>query len=66
MKKILLLFSLLLIFSCSSTEDEVEDTVPGTFKTNVLVEDITGTWCCLLYTSPSPRDKRQSRMPSSA
>ena len=27
------------------------------------------TWasgCCLLYTSPSPRDKRQSRMPSSA
>ena len=30
----------------------------------------TGAWCllliCLLYTSPSPRDKRQSRMPSSA
>ena len=26
-----------------------------------------GTMCpCLLYTSPSPRDKRQSRMPSSA
>ena len=25
---------------------------------------ITGS--CLLYTSPSPRDKRQSRMPSSA
>ena len=25
----------------------------------------TGT-TCLLYTSPSPRDKRQSRMPSSA
>ena len=23
-------------------------------------------YCCLLYTSPSPRDKRQSRMPSSA
>ena len=23
-------------------------------------------WRCLLYTSPSPRDKRQSRMPSSA
>ena len=27
-------------------------------------EDIT--YACLLYTSPSPRDKRQSRMPSSA
>ena len=26
----------------------------------------TGTYACLLYTSPSPRDKRQSRMPSSA
>ena len=25
-----------------------------------------GTDTCLLYTSPSPRDKRQSRMPSSA
>ena len=23
-------------------------------------------YSCLLYTSPSPRDKRQSRMPSSA
>ena len=25
-----------------------------------------GSTTCLLYTSPSPRDKRQSRMPSSA
>ena len=31
-----------------------------------LVEDITWGRVCLLYTSPSPRDKRQSRMPSSA
>ena len=23
-------------------------------------------WCCLLYTSPSPRDRTRSRMPSSA
>ena len=29
-------------------------------KTNYKNKD------CLLYTSPSPRDKRQSRMPSSA
>ena len=30
--------------------------------------DLTDVKCfiCLLYTSPSPRDKRQSRMPSSA
>ena len=31
-------------------------------------ENLVGitTTSCLLYTSPSPRDKRQSRMPSSA
>ena len=28
--------------------------------------DFSLSWTCLLYTSPSPRDKRQSRMPSSA
>ena len=35
---------------------------------NFDVIDLTGTGnnTCLLYTSPSPRDKRQSRMPSSA
>ena len=26
----------------------------------------TGIWICLLYTSPSPRDRQKSRMPSSA
>ena len=31
-------------------------------KDNTVVVSPT----CLLYTSPSPRDKRQSRMPSSA
>ena len=33
-----------------------------------LYDEKTKLWCngCLLYTSPSPRDKRQSRMPSSA
>ena len=24
------------------------------------------SWACLLYTSPSPRDRQKSRMPSSA
>ena len=32
------------------------------YWTSLLLATIT----CLLYTSPSPRDKRQSRMPSSA
>ena len=30
------------------------------------VDRIDDSISCLLYTSPSPRDKRQSRMPSSA
>ena len=38
--------------------------VPGDI---VEVKDGYGrNYLCLLYTSPSPRDKRQSRMPSSA
>ena len=32
----------------------------------VNVKDFGVMQTCLLYTSPSPRDKRQSRMPSSA
>ena len=30
------------------------------------INDMRAESTCLLYTSPSPRDKRQSRMPSSA
>ena len=36
---------------------------------NSTEEEVLSYWSglgCLLYTSPSPRDKRQSRMPSSA
>ena len=42
----------------------VSVTAPG-FSTAVR-SGVTLTVGCLLYTSPSPRDKRQSRMPSSA
>ena len=31
-----------------------------------LLHDIAKSYTCLLYTSPSPRDMRRSRMPSSA
>ena len=44
-----------------------------TAGSNVQIAGIDDIWyrlvnvsSCLLYTSPSPRDKRQSRMPSSA
>ena len=33
---------------------------------NLIISKDTLLKFCLLYTSPSPRDKRQSRMPSSA
>ena len=33
---------------------------------NLLYNIVDRIYICLLYTSPSPRDKRQSRMPSSA
>ena len=37
------------------------------FETNFMpCNEVATPTACLLYTSPSPRDKRQSRMPSSA
>ena len=35
-------------------------------KFKAIADRVGATHTCLLYTSPSPRDKRQSRMPSSA
>ena len=35
-------------------------------KDELISEKITNSNCCLLYTSPSPRDESTSRMPSSA
>ena len=38
------------------------------YQKNVFICSIDNgkTWSCLLYTSPSPRDRTRSRMPSSA
>ena len=38
----------------------------GTSKVLEKVRISGGGRCCLLYTSPSPRDRTRSRMPSSA
>ena len=38
----------------------------GSFPGEVITVQGSLLGTCLLYTSPSPRDKRQSRMPSSA
>ena len=42
-------------FELKSTENKV-----------ISLNDIKGENGCLLYTSPSPRDRQKSRMPSSA
>ena len=46
-------------------ESQWEDVRGNRWSANASWE-IDGDISCLLYTSPSPRDKRQSRMPSSA
>ena len=61
----------LLLKNERSTIDRLDKTM-----VNILIERFSVTKriglikaennICLLYTSPSPRDKRQSRMPSSA
>ena len=46
----------------------IEELLSGLISTTLIdleIEDFDLS-ICLLYTSPSPRDKRQSRMPSSA
>ena len=42
------------------------DLTPPTFEFFLKNDELHDPMICLLYTSPSPRDKRQSRMPSSA
>ena len=42
------------------------DTVPGKLDAYFDGERVYGRGACLLYTSPSPRDRQKSRMPSSA
>ena len=39
---------------------------PITIESHKTIGELNKLTSCLLYTSPSPRDKRQSRMPSSA
>ena len=38
----------------------------GDGNDNLTFDELGNLWVCLLYTSPSPRDRTRSRMPSSA
>ena len=51
------------ILECTPLTPDVDRQLPEWAGTPVSHGELYG---CLLYTSPSPRDKRQSRMPSSA
>ena len=68
MKKLLLLSLTILLFSCVDKDDNNSDA-----NQNFLEKYNDVAWKkdgeedgCLLYTSPSPRDRTRSRMPSSA
>ena len=77
MKKIILSFLLSTLFFNNGNAVSLYQALNETYKNNTQLnaereninaaeEDINISKACLLYTSPSPRDKRQSRMPSSA
>ena len=53
------------LIEANGTIDSVDDW--GKRRLAYPIEDETeGVYTCLLYTSPSPRDRTRSRMPSSA
>ena len=66
MKQILILIIFLLINTNSFADKRFEKDLKKISKLNSFVNNKGEYYHCLLYTSPSPRDKRQSRMPSSA
>ena len=49
-------------------EEKKDDTELEQYSDSVQkrIAKLTKKWSCLLYTSPSPRDRQKSRMPSSA
>ena len=54
-------------YPCFCTKDELEE-MKARQEAEGVPTRYDGTWrdACLLYTSPSPRDRQKSRMPSSA
>ena len=56
----------ILSFVIPSEYESSQRLLNETVEINELEKNSDKSISCLLYTSPSPRDKRQSRMPSSA
>ena len=56
-----------LILTYTPNEGMVTDSsINNLLSLKYKIQSLNWVHSCLLYTSPSPRDKRQSRMPSSA
>ena len=53
-------------YTLDEANKTIEDFINKAFSENINKLIVVTGKGCLLYTSPSPRDKRQSRMPSSA
>ena len=53
-------------YEVSAVHQDAEGVTTGDIRGNYLVACDGGHSTCLLYTSPSPRDPKTSRMPSSA
>ena len=69
-KKLLYIpLAVVLMSSCGSDSEPVQETAfykKENVSTKQLKLSIEASGVCLLYTSPSPRDRTRSRMPSSA
>ena len=48
------------------TSPLLSHSIPPLYQPGGLIINSAHVWLCLLYTSPSPRDRQKSRMPSSA
>ena len=59
-------FAVVSVITMDDTSGTVAITGGETLKATGMTTTSSDGKTCLLYTSPSPRDKRQSRMPSSA
>ena len=67
-KYLYILFLLPLLLACKpKAPTHVVDAGTADFTKFIAIGDgHTAGYICLLYTSPSPRDRQKSRMPSSA
>ena len=77
MKKIFIIVIASIFYFSNAFAVTLLDALNQTYKNNIQLnaerenikiseEDVNIAKACLLYTSPSPRDRQKSRMPSSA